>query len=249
MRTMVMVALACGFLCSVAAGFEEKELVPVRPGIQHMWHYDDEGVHVCLFQYKYVNPEVEKMLEEQFPPYVFYVLAAWNEHGKKNFQYDGEGNTFRLCEKEKKVYGNVDPYQSLIKRIEDRLSALDQERYNAERMMHRVRFMDIYTENMFSDELGQWAKSRKLLSFKALNEYVARVDAAVETLKNLRGVMKPINCAVGDKEWVLIGIRRESKTAVPEAVYYVTPDGEVEMQRVGLTKPMIEKLELRQRPQ
>ena len=248
MRTNLILAVACGLFCSVAAGFEEKELVPVRPGVQHMWHYDDGGVHVCLFQYKYVKPEAEKMLEEQFPPYLFYVLAVWNENGRKNYSYDGERNLFRLCEKEKKVYGNVDPYQSLIKRIDDRLSVLDQERYNAERMMHRVRFTDIYAENMFSDELGQWAKSRKLTSFKALNDYVAKVDACVQTLKNLRAVMRPINCAVGDKEWVLIGIRREGKTSVPEAVYYVRGGDEFEMQRVGLTKPMIEKLELRQRP-
>jgi hypothetical protein len=249
MRTALTFTLVCAVFCSIASAFDKKELIPVRPGIQHMWHYDDEGAHVCLFQYKYVKPEVEKMLEEQFPPYVFYVLAVWNENGKANFQDDGAQNTFRLCLKERKVYGNVDPYESLIKRIDDRLSALDQERYNAERMMHRVRFMDIYTENMFSDEVGQWAKSRKLTSFKALNDYVAKVDAAVQTLKNLRAVMRPINCAVGDKEWLLIGIRRESKASVPEAVYYVRPDGEVEMQRVGLTKPMIEKLELKQRPQ
>jgi len=247
MRTAWIATIVFGLACAAACAFDKKELVPCRPNVQHMWHHDDEGVHVCLFQYKYVKPEVEKMLEEQFPPYVFYVAAIWNEGGKQNYRFDGESHTFRLYEKNKKVYGNADPFQSLTERIDNRISALNDERDKADRMAHRVRFMDIYTENMFSDELGQWAKSKKLMTFKAVNEYGAKVDAEIQTLKNLRAVMMPINCAVGDKGWALITIRRESKASGLEAVYYVKGDAQVEMTRVVLTSHMIEKLELKQR--
>ncbi len=244
--SVVRAAVLCSLLCSVAVGFEMKELVPVRPGIQHMWYYDDEGTHVCLFQYKYVNPAIEKELEEQFAPYTFFVVAAWNAKGKGNFVFDGTRHTFRLYSKEKKVCGNVDPFDSVTKRIDGRLDHLADERYKAERMATRIRFMDVFTENLFSDELGQWAKARKLITFRAINEYLTKVDAAAQTLKNLRATMMPFNCAVGDKGWALAAVRQESKAAL-DAVYYVRPEGEVEMKRVGLTRPMITKLELKQR--
>jgi hypothetical protein len=254
MRSALAAAVVFSLCSHLACGFDDKDLVPVKPGVQCMWHYNAGGAHVCFFEYKLVNMDVEKLLEGAFEGCQFYVFAVWNEEGKSNFVYDQASHTFRLysksnreTEKRPRVYGNCDPWEGFVPRINDRISQINTQLSYVDDMLLKLQYNRAFSADMFSDESGQWAKARKLTTPTALNAYKAKLNAGATTLQNLGAVMRPFNCAVGDKAWALCPVRREKPPIPLDSVFLVSGDEQVPMERVAFTKTLLHKLDLKQR--